>query len=39
MITNKIHIVGGGIIGLCAAWYLKQEGCEVTVIDKNDEAG
>ena len=33
---NKIHIIGGGIIGLCAAWYLKKAGCEVTVIDKND---
>lgn len=31
-----IHIVGGGIIGLCTAWYLTKAGCEVTVIDKND---
>lgn len=36
MKTDKVHIVGGGIIGLCAAWYLHKEGCEVTVIDKND---
>lgn len=36
MKTDNVHIIGGGIIGLCAAWYLKQEGCEVTVIDKND---
>ncbi|MEM9685804.1 MAG: FAD-dependent oxidoreductase [Bacteroidota bacterium] len=36
MKTDKVHIVGGGIVGLCAAWYLKQEGCEVTVIDKDD---
>lgn len=33
MKTDEVHIVGGGIIGLCAAWYLKQEGCKVTVID------
>lgn len=38
MKTDKVHIVGGGIVGLCAAWYLKQEGCEVTVIDKDDYA-
>ncbi len=36
MKTDKIHIVGGGIVGLCAAWYLKQAGCDITVIDKND---
>lgn len=35
MKTNKVHIVGGGIIGLCAAWNLRLEGCEVTIIDKN----
>ncbi len=32
----KIHIIGGGVIGLCSAWYLAQEGHEVTVIDKTD---
>ncbi|MDW3646977.1 MAG: FAD-dependent oxidoreductase [Bacteroidia bacterium] len=31
-----IHIVGGGIIGLCSAWYLKKAGCEVTIIDRSD---
>ncbi|MCG8330011.1 MAG: FAD-dependent oxidoreductase [Chitinophagales bacterium] len=36
MSTENIHIVGGGIIGLCTAWYLKKEGCEVTIIDRND---
>lgn len=29
-------IIGGGIIGLCTAYYLQQEGHEVTVIDKSD---
>ena len=36
MRTDNIHIVGGGIIGLCTAWYLKKEGCEVTIIDRDD---
>ncbi|MEL6254816.1 MAG: FAD-dependent oxidoreductase [Bacteroidota bacterium] len=31
-----IHIIGGGIIGLCSAWYLKKAGCEVTIIDRSD---
>jgi len=33
---EHIHIIGGGIIGLCSAWYLQQEGCRVTVIDDYD---
>ena len=36
MKKDTIHIIGGGIIGLCTAWYLKQEGCDVTIIDKHD---
>jgi len=28
-----VHIVGGGIVGLCSAWYLHKAGCEVTVVD------
>lgn len=32
----KVHIVGGGIIGLSAAWYLVEQGCEVTIIDSSD---
>ncbi|PRX53932.1 NAD(P)/FAD-dependent oxidoreductase [Flagellimonas meridianipacifica] len=34
--NDTVHIIGGGIIGLCAAWYLKKEGYAVTVIDKGD---
>lgn len=30
----KITIIGGGVIGLCTAWYLNREGYEVTVIDR-----
>jgi D-amino-acid dehydrogenase len=29
-------IVGGGIIGLCSAFYLRKEGHEVTVIERGD---
>lgn len=29
-------IVGGGIIGLCSAYYLQKEGHAVTVIDRGD---
>lgn len=29
-------VIGGGIIGLCSAYYLQKEGHEVTVIDKSD---
>ncbi|MFK7980614.1 MAG: NAD(P)/FAD-dependent oxidoreductase [Saprospiraceae bacterium] len=36
MKKKEIHIVGGGVIGLCAAWYLVKEGYQVTIIDKND---
>ncbi len=28
-------VVGGGIIGLCAAYYLSKEGHKVTIIDKD----
>jgi D-amino-acid dehydrogenase len=33
MSKNRIHIIGGGINGLCTAWYLVKEGYEVTIID------
>lgn len=36
MSKQSIHIVGGGIIGLCSAWYLAQEGYEVTVVDRKN---
>jgi len=32
----KVTIIGGGVIGLCCAYYLNKEGYEVTVIDRND---
>lgn len=37
---KKIIIIGGGIIGLCSAYYLQKEGHQVTVIDQsNMDAG
>ena len=33
---KKIIIVGGGINGLCAAYYLQKKNFEVTVIDSGD---
>lgn len=32
----KIHIIGGGIIGLSSAWYLVEQGHEVVIIDRTD---
>jgi D-amino-acid dehydrogenase len=34
--SKKVLIIGGGIIGLCTAYYLQKEGNVVTVIDKSD---
>lgn len=32
----QVTIIGGGVVGLCSAYYLNKEGYEVTVIDRND---
>ncbi len=32
----KITIIGGGVIGLCSAYYLQEEGYQVTVIERGD---
>jgi len=32
----KVTIIGGGIIGLCSAYYLQKEGYEITVIERGD---
>jgi D-amino-acid dehydrogenase len=31
-----ITIIGGGIIGLCSAYYLNKEGYEVTIIERGN---
>ena len=33
--SKSIIVIGGGIIGLCSAYYLQKEGHQVTVIDKS----
>ncbi|HLK61726.1 MAG TPA: FAD-dependent oxidoreductase [Chthonomonadaceae bacterium] len=34
MKTKRIVIVGGGVIGLCTAWYARQKGHEVTIVER-----
>lgn len=34
--SKDVVIIGGGIIGLCTAYFLQKEGHKVTVIDKSD---
>lgn len=34
--SKKVVIIGGGIIGLCSAYYLQKEGHQVIVIDKSN---
>lgn len=38
--SKKVIIIGGGIIGICSAYYLHKEGHQVTIIDQsNMDAG
>ncbi len=32
---DNILIVGGGVIGLCSAWYLSRAGYRVTILDRD----
>ncbi len=32
----KILVLGAGVAGIAAAWYLRQDGHEVTVLERND---
>jgi D-amino-acid dehydrogenase len=34
--SKNVIVIGGGIIGLCSAYYLQKEGHKVTVIDKSN---
>lgn len=34
--TGNAVVVGGGVTGLCSAYYLAKDGWSVTVVDKND---
>jgi D-amino-acid dehydrogenase len=35
-VSKKIIIVGGGVIGLCAAYYLQKRNHDITIIDSGD---
>src|ERR1043166_451014 len=35
--SRTVIICGGGIVGLCTAYYLSREGFAVTVIERNPE--
>ena len=37
--TMEVHIIGGGVAGLCSAWYLQEAGFKVTVIDQGGKMG
>ena len=34
--AKEVVIIGGGIIGLCSAYYMLEKGHKVTIIDKSD---
>ena len=34
---TDVAVIGGGVVGLCAALYLARDGREVTVIDGGHE--
>jgi len=34
--SKKVIIIGGGIIGVCSAYYLQKEGHQVTIIDQSN---
>src|SRR5215470_19135726 len=34
MSTGRVLVVGGGVIGACAAYYLARAGARVTVVDR-----
>ena len=38
--SKKVIVIGGGIIGLCSAYYLNRQGHQVTIVDQsNMDAG
>jgi len=34
--SKSVVIIGGGIIGLCSAYYLQKEGFKITIIDQSN---
>ena len=37
--SKNIIVIGGGIIGLCSAYYLQKEGHQVTIVDQSSLDG
>lgn len=35
----KVLVLGSGVIGVTTAWYLRDVGCDVTVVDRQPEPG
>ncbi|GHU28593.1 D-amino acid dehydrogenase small subunit [Betaproteobacteria bacterium] len=35
----KVLILGAGVVGVCSAWYLSRAGHQVTVVDRQPNAG
>ena len=34
----RVAVLGGGVVGVAAAYYLAEDGHEVTVIERRDQA-
>src|SRR5438046_835755 len=34
-VSQHVVIIGGGIVGLCTAWYATRRGLRVTIVERN----